>query len=189
MGGGLVQLVSYGAQDVYLTGNPQITFFKSVYRRHTNFAIETTEHTLNGTPAFGKKSNVTILRNGDLATRICLKVRLNAVNLSTTSGRLAVAWVRRLGHCMVKSVEVEIGGSRIDKHYGTWLDVWYELTHNTEQESGYRKMIGDVDELTTLVSVSGDASDVLPEYTLYVPLIFWFNRNSGLALPLIALSL
>lgn len=187
MGGGLMQLVAYGAQDVYLTGNAQITYFKVVYRRHTNFAIETIEHTLSGNPDFGRKSNVTILRNGDLATKICLRVTLNAVSLASDS-RLQVAWVRRLGHCMIESVEVEIGGSRIDKQYGTWLDIWYELTHTQEQERGYRAMIGDVDELTTLTSVSSTESDVLPEYTLYVPLQFWFNRNTGLALPLIALQ-
>jgi hypothetical protein len=87
---------------------------------------------------------------------------------------------------MVKSAEVEIGGSQIDKQYSTWLDIWYELTHTEEQERGYRAMIGDVEELTKLKAVGDKAEDVLPEYTLYVPLQFWFNRNTGLALPLIA---
>lgn len=190
MGGGLMQLVAYGAQDVYLTGNPQITYFKVVYRRHTNFSMETVEHTLNGNPDFGRPSNVTILRNGDLATRIYLKIRLNSVRLDVDSNpdeRLSVAWVRRLGHSLLKHYDVEIGGSRIDRQYGTWLDIWYELTHNFNQERGYRAMIGDVPELTRLHQVNKSAQEVIPEYTLYIPLQFWFNRNTGLALPLIAL--
>jgi hypothetical protein len=191
MGGGLMQLVAYGAQDVYLTGNPQITYFKVVYRRHTNFSMEAIEHTLGGNPDFGRKSTVTILRNGDLATRINLKVTVNAVSLGLrdVNSRLQVAWLRRLGHALVNYVEVEIGGSRIDRQYGTWLDIWYELTHQFNQERGYRAMIGDVDALTKLSPVtSTTASAVLPEYTMYIPMQFWFNRNTGLAIPLIALQ-
>jgi len=188
-GGGLMQLVAYGAQDVYLTGNPQITYFKVVYRRHTNFSMETIEHTLNGNPDFGRNSNVTILRNGDLATRMYLKVKLNSVNLGLQNAddRLFVAWIRRLGHALLKQVDVEIGGSRIDRQFGQWLDIWYELTHDYNIERGYRQMIGDVDSLTRLKQVtSTSVTQILPEYTMYIPLQFWFNRNTGLALPLIA---
>jgi len=186
MGGGLMQLVAYGAQDVYLTGNPQITFWKVVYRRHTNFSMEAVEHTLNGNPDFGRSSTVTILRNGDLAGRICLKVELKAVDLRRNLGGInydtfKIAYIRRLGHALIKEVEVEIGGSRIDRHYGVWMDVWYELTHTESKERGYRAMIGDVESLTKL-------SNYLPTYTLYIPLQFWFNRHPGLALPLIALQ-
>ena len=81
MGGGLMQLVAYGAQDVYLTGNPQITFFKVVYRRYTNFAIETVELSLNGTADFGKRVTVTITRNGDLVTRMYLRIELGQVTM------------------------------------------------------------------------------------------------------------
>ena len=200
MGGGLMQLVAYGAQDVYLTGNPQITFWKVVYRRHTNFSMEAVEHTLNGNPDFGRSATVTILRNGDLAGRTCLKVELKSVDLSrlvntdNCEGDVPkVAYVRRLGHALLKEVEVEIGGSRIDRQYGVWMDIWYELTHTTSKERGYRAMIGDVDALTQLrdvVNTSNPAlgSAELPSYTLYIPLQFWFNRNPGLALPLIALQ-
>lgn len=189
MGGGLMQLVAYGAQDVYLTGNPQITYFKVVYRRHTNFSMETVEHSMSGSTDFGRTATVTILRNGDLATKVALKVRLNAVRLALKNEDdvLSVAWVRRLGHCLLEHVEVEIGGARIDKQYGTWFDIWYELTHDVNQERGYRQMIGDVAELTALHEVSSTTeTTILPEYTLYIPLQFWFNRNTGLALPLIA---
>jgi hypothetical protein len=192
MTGGLMQLVCYGAQDVYLTGNPEITYYKVVYRRHTNFAIECIENQLTGNPNFGGKSCVTILRNGDLATKILLRIRLNSVRLCNRDGgscRLLVAWVKRLGHALIRNVEIDIGGSKIDKHYGTWMDIWYELTHTTMQERGYNHMIGDIPLLTQLHEVRSDEEhEVLPEYTLYIPLIFWFNRNTGLALPLIALQ-
>lgn len=187
MGGGLMQLVAYGAQDVYLTGNPTITYWKVVYRRHTNFAMECIEQTLTGNPDFGRKTNVLIIRNGDLCTRMYLLVTVGAVKWNDPHNKSQFAWVRRLGHALVRSVEVEIGGSRIDKQYGTWLDLWYELTHDVNQERGYRAMIGDVDELTRLDGPDA-AGNVKDAYTMYIPLQFWFNRNSGLALPLIALQ-
>lgn len=182
MAGGLMQLVAYGAQDVYLTGNPQITFFKVVYRRHTNFSMECIEHALNGNPDFGRKSSVTITRNGDLIGPIYLQVTLAHVTVSADLGS-KFAWVRRVGHAVIDNVEVEIGGSRIDKQYGTWLDIWYELARAPgDIERGYAKMVGDVAELTAYNDVSK------PEYVLYIPLQFWFNRHYGLALPLIALQ-
>jgi hypothetical protein len=183
MPGGLMQLVAYGAQDVYLTGNPVITLFKVVYRRHTNFSVENIELSLE-TAKPGGHPNVQILRNGDLATRAYLRITLPDLSPSNCDCGFEgqVAWVRRLGHAIIKSVEIQIGGGQIDKHYGTWLDIWYELTHTSHQERGYRAMIGDVDQLTKLQPC------VPGGYTLMIPLQFWFNRNYGLALPLIALQ-
>jgi len=177
MGGGLMQLVAYGAQDVYLTGNAQITFFKVVYRRHTNFSMECIEQPLDSA-RFGGRHTVQVLRNGDLAGRMYLKTTLPA--LTASSGNKC-GWVRRPGHALIDNIECTVGGSQVDKHWGTWYDLWYELTHTNEQERGYAKMIGDVPECTTLASS-------VSAYTLYVPLQFWFNRNTGLALPLIALQ-
>lgn len=172
-----MQLVAYGAQDVYLTGNPQITFFKVVYRRHTNFSMECIEQPLDSS-RFGGRHTVQVLRNGDLAGRMYLKTTLPAL---TAAGSSKCAWVRRVGHALIDNIECTVGGSQVDKHWGTWYDLWYELVHTNEQERGYSKMIGDVKECTELAtSVSA--------YTLYVPLQFWFNRNTGLALPLIALQ-
>jgi hypothetical protein len=193
MGGGLMQLVAYGAQDVYLTGNPQITFFKVVYKRHTNFSIEPIEQTFSGNAGFGKKANVQITRNGDLITKMYLRVELPAVNVSTLnldavdSKVTQFAWCRKLGHALISTVELEIGGSRIDKHYGNWLNIWYELTHEAGQEDGYAHMIGDTPELCNLSSPNASGL-VKNGATLYIPLQFWFCRNNGLALPLIALQ-
>lgn len=174
MGGGLMQLVAYGAQDVYLTGNPQITFFKVVYRRHTNFSMECIEQPLDSA-RFGGRHTVQVLRNGDLAGRMYLKTTLPVLPAD-------VAWCRRPGHAILNNIECTVGGSQVDKHWGQWYDLWYELTHTVDQERGYNKMVGDVAGLTTVSDAETEA------YTVYVPLQFWFNRNTGLALPLIALQ-
>ena len=204
-GGGLMQLVAYGAQDVYLTGNPQVTFFKIVYRRHTNFAMEAIENPFNGAPNFGKKVTCTIQRNGDLIYRMYLQVTLPKVTLQTSDGSGAsFRWLNWPGHNLIKSVELEVGGQRIDKQYGDWLQIWNELTQEPGKQAGYAKMVGNVPELVNLLSQGGEDCDAdcssgvpnsseeltkcAPEYTMYVPLQFWFNRNPGLALPLIALQ-
>ena len=204
-GGGLMQLVAYGAQDIYLTGNPQITFFKVVYRRHTNFAMEAIEQTFNGTANFGKRVTCTISRNGDLIHRIYLQATLPQVALLSTDGSGAqFRWLNYVGHQLVNSVELEIGGQRIDKHYGNWLHIWNELTQEAGKHAGYAEMVGNVPELVNLLVQGGEGCDnyctggepggasevrnCAPEYTLYIPLQFWFCRNPGLALPLIALQ-
>ncbi len=191
MSGGLMQLVAYGAQDIYLTGNAQITFFKVVYRRHTNFSMESIEQTFNGQADFGKKVTATISRNGDLIHRVYLQVTLPEVR--TTETNTGFRWLNWLGHVLVKNVEVEIGGQRIDKHYGDWLHIWNELTQTAGHQAGYANMVGNVPRLTQPVAgnVTGatcSSSSCMPQTTLFVPLQFWFCRNPGLALPLIALQ-
>ena len=184
MGGGLMQLVAYGAQDVYLTGNPQITFFKVVYRRHTNFAMESIEQTFNGTGAFGNKVQCPIVRNGDLITKMYLRTTVSAgtsIGASGAYSSIKWAWVKMLGHALISSVELEIGGTRIDKHYGEWLTIWNELSRKIGQDRGYDQMIGNVESLTVL-----DLQH--PAFTMWVPLKFFFCRFDGLALPLIALQ-
>ena len=206
MGGGLMQLVAYGAQDVYLTGNPQITFWKVTYRRHTNFAMESIEQTFNGQADFGRRVQCTVSRNGDLAYRTYLQVTLPEVNQSDgAGGKVFARWLDCPGEQMISMVEVEIGGQRIDRQYGDWMHIWNQLTLTSEQEAGYNKMIGNTTQLTYLTdpafaeiaTACGAASvpeavcaprQALPETTLYVPLQFWFCRNPGLALPLIALQ-
>ena len=207
MGGGLMQLVAYGAQDVYLTGNPQITFWKVTYRRHTNFAMESIEQTFNGQADFGRRVQCTVSRNGDLAYRTYLQVTLPEVNQADagTNSQCFARWLDCPGEQMISMVEVEIGGQRIDRQYGDWMHIWNQLTLTSEQEAGYNKMIGNTTQLTYLtdpnfaeIATACGAASVpeavcaprraLPETTLYVPLQFWFCRNPGLALPLIALQ-
>ena len=213
MGGGLMQLVAYGAQDVYLTGNPQITFWKVTYRRYTNFAIEAIEQTFNGQADFGRRVQCTISRNGDLAYRTYLQVTLPEINqlmgvgaFSSTAGSTGVyaRWLDFPGEQLIAQVEVEIGGQRIDRQYGDWMHIWNQLTMTAEQQLGYFKMIGNTTQLTfitdpSFADVDGPCDsqaprqvcaprNALPETTLYVPLQFWYCTNPGLALPLIALQ-
>lgn len=167
MGGGLLQLVAYGAQDVYLTGNPQITFFKVVYRRHTNFSMESIQQTFNGTPGAKKRVTAQISRNGDLLHKLYVvfksaDIKANAVNA---------------GQYFLDKVEIEIGGQLIDRQYSTWMNIWNELSLPVGKKDGYTYMVN-----------STAAAGAVTGKTLYVPLEFWFCRNIGLALPLIALQ-
>ena len=182
MGGGLLQLVAYGAQDVYLTGNPQITFFKVVYRRHTNFAIEAIQQTFNGNAGYGNTVTCQISRNGDLINRMYLQVdvpKKKSLTTATTS-----TYQNYLGLRLIKSVVIEIGGQQIDKHYSDWLYIWNELSLPIGKRYAYDTMVGaDKDILN-----GGFVNSAITDTTLYIPFEFWFCRNVGLALPLIALQ-
>ena len=186
MGGGLMQLVAYGAQDIYLTGNPQITFFKVVYRRHTNFSMEAIQQTFNGAIGSGESTvTATISRNGDLVSRLWLAGTITSAASVYSSGSW-VNWTNNTGHALVKQCEIEIGGQLIDRHTSQWLDVWNELTDHDESEwIGLNKHSAKNAYLQ-----SGSELAVSNPATLqvYVPLQFWFCRNPGNALPLIALQ-
>ena len=220
-----MQLVAYGAQDIYLTGNPQITFFKVVYRRHTNFSMECIEQTFNGTADFGRDLSATISRNGDLVHRMYLE---HTVDVSAGADGNHVQLVERYGDALIKECEIEIGGQTIDKHTSMWNRVYSDL--NEKNPSGhfasanaagsvlnggtlYQKMTGNHPGFTTDASngINASSLDVAATgsgasingftYTtvastdrdtitgkIFSPLNFWFNRNPGLALPLIALQ-
>jgi hypothetical protein len=185
MGGGLMQLVAYGAQDIYLTGNPQITFFKVVYRRHTNFSMEAIEQTLNGAVSITAASsvNATISRNGDLVSRLYVETDVPELDNSADDDNY--------GYKIFDNVECEIGGQLIDRHYGHWMEVWAELTEPnptgdfTAISAGSTS--GTVFQKMACAGGSDAASTVAPGLS-FIPLQFWFCRNPGLALPLIALQ-
>jgi len=253
MGGGLMQLVAYGAQDIYLTGNPQITFFKVVYRRHTNFSMEEIAQTPNGSVSFGGTASFTISRNGDLVHKMYFE--FSPLNTLSTFAAIAAGaqdsqhqMGTYVGNTILKEIECEIGGQKIDRHYGHWLSTWADLTERnptgeiaqiaSDPDNGSNgvtalfepgrsgaagdKAVGDVNGTGVkggrptkfqrmsfnhlgLGVADGDGSNldafstsnanaaisssvsVLPMKS-QVPLRFWFNRNPGLALPLIALQ-
>ena len=188
MGGGLLQLVAYGAQDVYLTGNPQITFFKVVYRRHTNFSMEAIQQTFNGTVGFDKTVTAQISRNGDLIHKMYLEVELDALHAPvdlTAYDLLATnydRYVNYVGLRLIDSVTLEIGGQQIDKQYSDWMYIWNELSLPDGKRTGWDEMVGADSDMTSFGLSSSKKS------TLYIPFEFWFCRNVGLALPLIALQ-
>ena len=204
MGGGLLQLVSYGAQDIYISGNPQITFWKVLYKRHTNFAMESIEVTFNGQADFNKRVTAVINRNADLMYRTYVQVVLPAVELSGTSTLNRFRWLSYIGHRLIKTVELEIGGQRIDRQYGDWMQIWTQLSQDQGTIEALNDMLGHTHDLVLMKDRRGYALDAscagaeltntcapragTPARTLYIPLQFWFCRNPGLAIPLIALQ-
>ena len=181
MPGGLLQLAAYGPQDVYLTGNPQITFFMAVYKRHTNFAIESIQKLFHGNINFGQKIYCDISPDADLVNQIFLNIKLP--NLNTVPEKnpdYTVSWVNSIGHAIIQNIDIEIGGQVIDRHFGQWMEIWSELTLTSEKEYAYNLMIGRHPNFNT---------DTQPgPLNLYVPLQFWFNRYIGMSLPLISLQ-
>ena len=184
-----MQLVAYGAQDIYLTGNPMITYFKVVYRRHTNFAMESIQQTFNGTVGWNNRVTALISRNGDLVSGMTLEVTLP----NTAAGQ---RWTDNVGHFIMSQVEVEIGGQLIDRHYADWMEIWSQLSVPASKRAGYLRMIGQSPKdtagqptgLQEVTAASSSTISTAARRKLYVPLQFWFCRNIGLALPLIALQ-
>lgn len=184
---------------MYLTGSPEITFWKVSYRRYTNFAMESIEQTFNGQADFGRRVTCTISRNGDLCYRTYLQVTLPEINQSmakTGDDGVYARWLDYVGEQLIAQVEVEIGGQRIDRQYGDWMHIWNQLTMSAEQQKGYFKMIGHTTQLTYITdpnfaNISGPCASsggpaqvcaprsALPETTLYIPLMFWFCKSPG----------
>jgi hypothetical protein len=188
MGGGLLQLVAYGAQDIYLTGNPQITFFKVVYRRYTNFSMECIQQTFNGTPGNNARVVATVQRSGDLVHDCFIKIKGDGNSISNKNNP---------GYNIIDSIEVEIGGQTIDKQFGHFLESYSELT----QETGFNLKATGGEDIQVGTPQTANQNFSKFQFTtgaggirvnnfnyLYVPLQFWFNRNVGLSLPLIALQ-
>ena len=176
MAGGLMQLVAYGAQDVYLTGQPKVTFFQAVYKRHTNFAMENIQQTVNGTAGSSARVSVTIARNGDLVGDMYVSLLPAAANVVTNNTSFDSCW---LAERAVAALELTIGGQRIDKHYQTWWRLYAEVFLGESDKIAYGKM--------TSSSVPNASISTNPS-RVYLPLLFFFNRNPGLYLPLIALQ-
>jgi len=175
MGGGLLQLVSIGVQDIYLLGNPQITFFKSVYKKYTNFALESIQQVFDGNADFGQLCKVIIDRKGDLIKDIMFDILLPIL----PSGYY---WTNGIGNVLMKQVDLEIGGQLIDRHYSEWLDIWSQLTTSEGKISSYNSMVGNYNSGSSLTINAEN------QLRLQVPMFFWFNKDYGMALPLIALQ-
>ena len=194
-GGALMQLVANGSQDIYLTGNPEMTYFRSVYRRHTNFAKESILQDTVGTLKQGSKFAVTIGRYGDLLSQINVVIKrktfsanitdvsgLYTTCLSGCSGEPLTFYYPSLGYNFLDNVEIEIGGQVIDKHYGDWLNIWTDLTESIDKKLLLNQMLyGKSARINSEYDIFNDGD-------IYLPLKFWFCDNPGLALPLIALQ-
>lgn len=184
MGGGLLQLVAYGAQDAYLSGNPQITFWKGLFKRHTNFAMEAFRVPLTGTPAWGTKQTAVIPRHADLLYSTYIEVVLQAGSYNNDQ--------RRLGFNLIKYAELDIGGQLIDRLYGEWLFLWDSLSSTGPKGLLLGSMSSP--ERSPVVNISspvqcntGNGRPSMPT-VLYIPIGFFYTRNPSCALPLIALQ-
>jgi len=179
MAGGLMQLVAYGAQDVYLTGQPKVTFFQAVYKRHTNFAMENIIQTVNGSVASGNRVSVTIARNGDLIGNMYVSLAPLTTGVYQTSNN-TVPDYNWIAERAIQDLELTIGGQRIDKHYQAWWRLYSEVFLSEPDKDQWGK-----NSTPSNLNVTGlSANDV----RVNLPLLFFFNRNPGLYLPLIALQ-
>ena len=184
MTGATIQLVAKGVQDIFITKDPQITYFKIVYRRHTNFSLEAIPQYFTHQPDFGKKYSCTISQNGDLVGKTHLVITLPKIKQylkedGNIDPLVKFAWAKKLGYVLVKTIEIEIGGQIIDRQYGEWLNIISELFIRKD-DNGIDKMIGNIEELVAYSSTKDN-------YTLYIPLQFWFCRNPSLAIPILCL--
>ena len=181
MPGGVLQIAAIGAQDVFLTGNPQITFFIAVYKRYSNFSIECVRQLFTGNATFGKKVFCNIGRVGDLMSDVHLHVKLPKL-INSDNPDIPIYWVNSIGHALIKYVDIEIGGTIVDRQYGIWMEIWSELTIPKAKQKAFHEMVGKYNSNTEPPNTHND------EMELYIPLYFWFCRNIGLSLPLIALQ-
>jgi hypothetical protein len=188
---GLLELVAHGIQDIYLIGNPQITFFKTMYKRHTNFSMEAFQLSYDAKPTYGAKTTFNITRYADLMYTMILEVDLPQLYTQYTAdptyggsasdfakGSGSISWINNTGHGILNYCDLTIGKQLIDRQYGEWMDIWTQLSQSESKKRGLDLMLNRNSELQT---------DPGP-FTVYIPLQFWFCRNIGLALPLIALQ-
>lgn len=202
MGGGLLQLIATGEQDQFLTGKPEITYFKSVYKRHSNFSLESKYETFSENVTFGTKCSCIISKKGDLLSGATLNVKLGSLNKVNNDNSICVkdlnldlkcpcakcsreskfSWVNSIGHALIEYVELEIGNYIIDKQYGEWFEIWSELTLNNEKKKGFYEMIGKKDPKDFNIDSFDENIELL------IPLNFWFCKNIGLSIPLIAIT-
>ena len=180
MTGSILQLVAYGIEDIFLTNDPQITYFKIVYKRHTNFSREEIRQNFLQRPDFNTQVSATIGKNGDLMEKSYLVINLPSIP-SSGDNIAKVAWVRYPGYSIINTISIEINGRQICKHYGEWMMLWNEMFNPNAKIDSFKRMIGDVPELT-------DFTDGKDTYRVYIPLQFWFCRSSANALPLVSLQ-
>ena len=181
MGLGLLILVSVGKENIYLSAQPEITFFKIAYKRYTNFSIEPIPQYFKTTPDFGTKCTINLAKNADLLSSMFLYVELPNIQMENfTNNKSTFAWVNKIGIALINYIEIEIGGYIIDRHYGDWINIWNEIIRKKSTLKSYNKMIGNIPELTNYSQTKNST-------ILYIPLCFWCCLDTGLALPLIAL--
>lgn len=185
MGLGLLLLVSVGKENLYLSGQAEITYFKVVYKQYTNFSIETIPQYFKTEPDFSRKTTINISKNADLLHNTYLFIKLPSIppcnHSYLPSGVKKFRWIDKIGLGIIKSIDVEIGGILIDKINGEYINIYNELFLRDGLEKGYQKLIGNFKEVN-------EYSNGKDSFELQVPLRFWFCEDSGLSIPLISLT-
>jgi Large eukaryotic DNA virus major capsid protein/Major capsid protein N-terminus len=173
-----MQLVAFGAQDVYLSGQPKVTYFQAAYKRHTNFAMEAVQQTVQGAGGNGGLFSVTLSRSGDLVGDMWVSLvptPSSASQLTSNNVGSDMCWVAERAF---STIELFIGGQLIDKHYQLWFRLYSEVFLGDTKKMDWGR-------LTSLPLPSNTGTSI---GRVYLPLLFFFNRNPGLALPLVALQ-
>ena len=189
MPGGEVQLVAYGEENMFLNDDPQITFFKIIYRRYTNFSIETIEQNFNNNLDFGKKFSIELSKIGDLIHKMWLVIELPNIPIlydinNTVDKRIRFAWARKIAYALVNYIEIDIGGTIIDRQWGEWMNVLNEL-NITNFNNNIDELTGNVPEVYLLKTIY---TSNIPSRVLYIPLHFWFCKYAGSALPMLSIE-
>ena len=176
MSGALLQLAALGSQDPYLTSNPEITLFKKKINRYSNFSTGTIQVNFDGNGVnFGTSQTATIDNSGDLIYKTTLVLKLEK-NTSKTWG-----YVDRLGHAIIDNISVNVGGTELDIQYGDFMYIYNELNRNDSHDDNFDVMIGNVSSMKN-IDVEHE------EYTLYIPLNFWFTKSTFLTFPVCAIN-
>ena len=188
MPAGEIILVAYGEENIVLSENPQISFFKIVYRRYTNFSIETVKVDFLYEANFGKKYTVEIGKIGDLLHKMWLVLELPDIPIiydynNDVNNKIKFKWTKKLAYAIIDYVELEIGNQIVSKQWGEWMAVLQELNWNNFNSS-IDEYIGNTPELTTYQHLNKNFNSK----TLYVPLWFWFCNSAGSSLPLLCLE-
>ncbi len=177
-GGGILQIVAVGPQDIATSGNPETSFYRQVFKRYTNFGIENKVLTFEGASDFGQSVTLQIPRNfGDLLGPCYLAITLPPLYLSDGS---EVGYTNSIGHALIQEISVMIGEKEIDRHTGEYMQLMTKLETDESKRYGVQEMIGEIDGFPTVTKKG--------PFTVYVPLHFWFCKDPGLYLPLIALQ-
>ena len=199
MGGGLIQLATKGAEDIYLTGDPEITFFKAVYNKYTHFSRERCPIFFDKNFENGQKSTATIVRNADLVSGITLTFKTNQIKTQTNNAGILVT--DRKYSTYINYIDLKIGTNLIDRRYGEFLDMWHELTTTQDKMGGkmhdpkrasnstaFQEILrtGTLEMMGNALGTYNTASDTT--FVVAIPLDFWFNKDTGFALPLISLQ-
>ena len=177
----LLQLAAYGEQDIRICGNPQVSYFKSVYKRHTNFTMADIKQTFNGQPRLGTINSVKINHSGDLLSDMALQLQLK---FKADAVDKQYSFVKNIGYNIIDYIELKFNGQTIDKHYSDWLNIYYELTTDENIKKAYSKLLNDDEKYNKIQYTTTDEVTL----NLTIPLIFWFNKYNNLALPIIGLK-